>query len=277
MFRISFTCWTMLIICGTGKGFQWSVIQKSIRYWTTWPFPIKGSSYRQASPASWSAADSRSLYTNGLGASFARRCGGSLREINSGSVARYGGCVVSGRARTSEARRGSGESAARLDGRCDRSRARPRARAGAMGTTPPPAGAGFPTKQHKSRRKISLPWFRQSSVSAPHAALSRQHTIDTPGSFHARLLKGNRQRQVMRLHWCTRHPALQPRCGALATHPHSHCTPAAPTRAGITLAVLYDHPCSVYRFTPRCINKQMSCSYTLRWKIKRFKYCPAHI
>lgn len=64
---------------------------------------------------------------------------------------------------------------------------------GAMGTTPPPAAA----KQHKSRRKISLPWFRQSSVSAPHAMLSRQHTIDTPSSFHARLLKGNRQRQVI--------------------------------------------------------------------------------
>lgn len=34
----------------------------------------------------------------------------------------------------------------------------------------------------KTRRKISLPWFRQSSVSN-HGALSRQHTIDTPSSF----------------------------------------------------------------------------------------------
>ncbi|CAG4984373.1 unnamed protein product [Parnassius apollo] len=64
-----------------------------------------------------------------------------------------------------------------------------------MGTTPPPAGPA-PPKHNKSRRKISLPWFRQSSVTAPHAALSRQHTIDTPSSFHARLLKGNRQRQA---------------------------------------------------------------------------------
>lgn len=71
---------------------------------------------------------------------------------------------------------------------------------------PPTAGAaaaqtamepGTP-KQHKSRRKISLPWFRQSSVSAPHATLSRQHTIDTPSSFHARLMRGReRTRQVM--------------------------------------------------------------------------------
>lgn len=40
-----------------------------------------------------------------------------------------------------------------------------------------------PTKSQKSRRKISLPWFRQNSVSNPKAALSRQHTIDSPGSF----------------------------------------------------------------------------------------------
>lgn len=37
-------------------------------------------------------------------------------------------------------------------------------------------------KPQKSRRKISLPWFRQQS-SAAHATLSRQHTIDSPGSF----------------------------------------------------------------------------------------------
>lgn len=41
----------------------------------------------------------------------------------------------------------------------------------------------MPSKSQKSRRKISLPWFRQNSVSAPKAALSRQHTIDSPGSF----------------------------------------------------------------------------------------------
>lgn len=66
-----------------------------------------------------------------------------------------------------------------------------------MTTTPPlhPPLSVTP-KQHKSRRKISLPWFRQNSVSAPHSALSRQHTIDTPSSFQARLLKGSRQRQV---------------------------------------------------------------------------------
>ncbi|KAJ8737326.1 hypothetical protein PYW07_000597 [Mythimna separata] len=87
----------------------------------------------------------------------------------------------------------SGDSAARRDGRRRRdAHPRPARVGGAMGTTPPPAAA----KQHKSRRKISLPWFRQSSVSAPHAMLSRQHTIDTPSSFHARLLKGNRQRQA---------------------------------------------------------------------------------
>lgn len=46
------------------------------------------------------------------------------------------------------------------------------------------ASAGFfSTKSQKGRRKISLPWFRQNSVSVPHAALSRQHTIDSPGSF----------------------------------------------------------------------------------------------
>lgn len=41
----------------------------------------------------------------------------------------------------------------------------------------------LPTKSQKSRRKISLPWFRQNSVTNPRAALSRQHTIDSPGSF----------------------------------------------------------------------------------------------
>lgn len=41
----------------------------------------------------------------------------------------------------------------------------------------------LPTKSQKGKRKISLPWFRQNSVTAPHATLSRQHTIDSPGSF----------------------------------------------------------------------------------------------
>ena len=41
----------------------------------------------------------------------------------------------------------------------------------------------------KAKRKISLPWFRQASVAAPHPALARQHTIDTPGSFQAQLLR----------------------------------------------------------------------------------------
>lgn len=34
-------------------------------------------------------------------------------------------------------------------------------------------------KTAKGGRKISLPWFRQTSVQQQHAALSRQHTIDT--------------------------------------------------------------------------------------------------
>lgn len=46
-----------------------------------------------------------------------------------------------------------------------------------------PSSGFFSTKSQKGRRKISLPWFRQNSVSSPHAALSRQHTIDSPGSF----------------------------------------------------------------------------------------------
>lgn len=39
--------------------------------------------------------------------------------------------------------------------------------------------------QKHSRRKISLPWFRQMS-STPKPALTRQHTIDTPSSFFRR-------------------------------------------------------------------------------------------
>lgn len=50
-------------------------------------------------------------------------------------------------------------------------------------TVPPTTAAAAAAPQpRKTRRKISLPWFRQSSVSN-HGALSRQHTIDTPSSF----------------------------------------------------------------------------------------------
>ncbi|KAL7299124.1 hypothetical protein TKK_0008205 [Trichogramma kaykai] len=58
-----------------------------------------------------------------------------------------------------------------------------------------PAGSGNKPTQvavtlaQKAKRKISLPWFRQTSVTPPHPALSRQHTIDTPGSFHAHMLR----------------------------------------------------------------------------------------
>lgn len=50
-------------------------------------------------------------------------------------------------------------------------------------------GAAGGSKPQKARRKISLPWFRQGSVTPPHPQLTRQHTIDTPGSFQARLLR----------------------------------------------------------------------------------------
>lgn len=63
--------------------------------------------------------------------------------------------------------------------------------------TPQPQGL-LPTKSQKSRRKISLPWFRQNSVSNPRAALSRQHTIDSPGSFRFfRQPSTNYQNQVI--------------------------------------------------------------------------------
>lgn len=61
-------------------------------------------------------------------------------------------------------------------------------------------GAGaqglLPTKSQKGRRKISLPWFRQNSVTAPHATLSRQHTIDSPGSFRFFRQSSNSSPQV---------------------------------------------------------------------------------
>lgn len=37
-------------------------------------------------------------------------------------------------------------------------------------------------KSARSGRKISLPWFRQNSLTSS-SALSRQHTIDSPGSY----------------------------------------------------------------------------------------------
>lgn len=64
--------------------------------------------------------------------------------------------------------------------------------------------AGKPaTIAQKARRKISLPWFRQGSAAPPHAALSRQHTIDTPSSFQARLLR--RQPSLTQVLSCPRH------------------------------------------------------------------------
>lgn len=50
-------------------------------------------------------------------------------------------------------------------------------------------GVAATKSQPKSKRKISLPWFRQGSVAKAHPALTRQHTIDTPSSFQARLLR----------------------------------------------------------------------------------------
>lgn len=53
----------------------------------------------------------------------------------------------------------------------------------------PSSSSGSLPKTQKAKRKISLPWFRQGSVAKAHPALTRQHTIDTPSSFHARLLR----------------------------------------------------------------------------------------
>ncbi|BES98681.1 RhoGEF [Nesidiocoris tenuis] len=57
------------------------------------------------------------------------------------------------------------------------------------------SGGGGGTKGKSARRKISLPWFRQASTAGP--ALSRQHTIDTPSSFHKRLLSRQTTGQVL--------------------------------------------------------------------------------
>lgn len=51
------------------------------------------------------------------------------------------------------------------------------------------SSSGVVPKTQKAKRKISLPWFRQGSVQQNHPGLTRQHTIDTPSSFHARLLR----------------------------------------------------------------------------------------
>lgn len=53
----------------------------------------------------------------------------------------------------------------------------------------PGGGTGVVPKTQKAKRKISLPWFRQGSVAQQHPTLTRQHTIDTPSSFQARLLR----------------------------------------------------------------------------------------
>lgn len=57
----------------------------------------------------------------------------------------------------------------------------------------------LPTKSQKSRRKISLPWFRQNSTTNPRAALSRQHTIDSPGSFRLFRQSSNNYKVIIRV------------------------------------------------------------------------------
>ncbi|KYB28884.1 Triple functional domain protein-like Protein [Tribolium castaneum] len=56
-------------------------------------------------------------------------------------------------------------------------------------SNPSGSSTGVVPKSQKAKRKISLPWFRQGSVAQPHPTLTRQHTIDTPSSFQARLLR----------------------------------------------------------------------------------------
>lgn len=58
----------------------------------------------------------------------------------------------------------------------------------------------LPTKSQKAKRKISLPWFRQNSVTTPHPPLSRQHTIDSPGSF--RFFRQLSSKEVFNLDVC---------------------------------------------------------------------------
>lgn len=59
------------------------------------------------------------------------------------------------------------------------------------------SATGVIPKSQKSKRKISLPWFRQGSVSQNHPTLTRQHTIDTPSSFQARLLRRQPSQTVL--------------------------------------------------------------------------------
>lgn len=53
-------------------------------------------------------------------------------------------------------------------------------------------------KPIKNRRKISLPWGRQSSV-AKNLGLSRQHTIDTPNSFRLFSRQSSKQIKVCKI------------------------------------------------------------------------------
>ncbi|CAH1988693.1 unnamed protein product [Acanthoscelides obtectus] len=69
-----------------------------------------------------------------------------------------------------------------------------------MSGSPGPSKGGTATgglQPQKSKRKISLPWFRQSSMAKNHPMLTRQHTIDTPGSFQARLLRRQPSQSAM--------------------------------------------------------------------------------
>lgn len=49
-------------------------------------------------------------------------------------------------------------------------------------TKDPPNRFSATNKSARSGRKISLPWFRQNSLTSS-SALARQHTIDSPGSY----------------------------------------------------------------------------------------------
>lgn len=94
----------------------------------------------------------------------------------------------------------------------------------AVKTMTSPAGKPMTIAQ-KARRKISLPWFRQGSMQPSHPALSRQHTIDTPGSFQARLLR--------------RQPSL-----AQQVLQACHCTVYATRNVLMIDVSLQDHHCS---------------------------------
>lgn len=101
-------------------------------------------------------------------------------------------------------------------------------------TSGAPGGSGgkpaVQTMAQKAKRKISLPWFKHSSVQAPHPALSRQHTIDTPSSFHARLLR--LQPSISQVHAggyrAARRMALTPRPGFFQIFKVSFCPHPAP-------------------------------------------------